>query len=141
MSATSSSGRQRPLRARHRVAQRRVRIDLEHVERRVIRADGDQRVDRLEPLGTVCCGSHIMRSSERLSKPAARASAPRRRPGSRSGAGEAAQFVVAERLHAEAETVDTGCAKPVRRSTVPPSGLASSVISASAVRSNDSRQA
>ena len=84
ISATSSSGATDHCRARHRVAQRRVRIHLEHVERRMIGSDGrSARPPTRATAATVCCGSHIIRSSDRLSKPAARASARRRRRGRR----------------------------------------------------------
>ena len=50
---------------------------------------------------------------------------------------EPLQFVVPERLHAEAETIDAGRREsPSSRSGVTVSGLASSVISASAVTVN-----
>ena len=69
-------GRQRPAGARHLFFQRRVRIQLEQVERGVLGPDVD-RARRRSPASRSrdCCGSHIIRSRLTLSNPAARASA------------------------------------------------------------------
>ena len=92
----------------------------------------DGRVDRLEPLRDATGpGSHIIRSRLTLSKPAARASpTARARAIGAVQARQAAQFVVAERLDAEAQPIDAGVAErraAAARSTV--SGFASSVTS------------
>ena len=103
-------GRLRPAGARHLVLERRVRVDLEHVEREVLgrRARSPRRPTRATR-STRCRGSHIIRSRLTLSKPAARASAERRaRAVGAVQARQPPQLVVAKRLHAEAEAIDAG---------------------------------
>ena len=113
MSATSSSGATDHCAARHRVAQRRVGIDLEHVERRVIGTESDQRVHRLEPLRhRLLRQPHHEVERDVVEAGGARFSqTPRRRAPAEWSRVRRAQLVVAERLHAEAETIDAGRAK------------------------------
>ena len=74
ISAASSSGACDQSARAIVLAQRRVRIELEHVEREVLRPEADGGLHRLEPLAPPSApGSHIIRSRLRLSKPAARA--------------------------------------------------------------------
>ena len=122
------------------VAERRVRIHLEQVERQVLGPERDRRVDRLAATAStpllgqphhqieadvVEAGARAPRDS------AARARSARMQPR------QPPQFLVAERLDAETEPVDAGVRgtpRAVAASTV--SGFASSVTSASAATSN-----
>ena len=134
-SAASSSGACDQPRARHVFLERRVRIDLEQVERRVLGRERDRRVDVVEPVGRRSApGSHIIRSRLTLSKPGrARLATAARARSAVCSRDEPPQLVVAERLDAEAEAIDARGAErrePCRGRRV--SGLASSVTSASA---------
>ena len=85
-------------------------------------------------------GSHIIKSMLTLSNPAARAASTAclAAVGGMQPA-QPLQFLISKRLHAEAETIDTRFTKLFQQLQVTVSGLASSVISASASRSSDLR--
>ena len=100
----------RPAGARHLLLQRRVRIELEQVDRRVLRARRRpaRRATR-RGAASVCPGSQSIRSRLTLSKPARRAS-----PTAAAGPcgvvhpPEPAELGVPEGLDTETETVDAG---------------------------------
>ena len=107
-------GRLRPLRSRHLVAQRRVRIQLEQVQRRVVRVRLDQRVQVRQPVGDALLGQpHHQIQADVLETRGARLADDA--PGAIRGmnAAKPLQLRVLKGLHAETETVHAGGAKRI----------------------------
>ena len=105
-------GRLRPARTRHLLLERRVRIDLEQVEREVLRRKRDRVIDRRQPVLDALCGQphhqveadvvETSRARVRVRLARARRAVQTRQP---------AKLVVAERLNAKAHAIDAGGAK------------------------------
>ena len=96
-----------------------MRIDLEDVEREVVRGTRWPRSTDASHCCDVLPGSHIIRSRLTLSNPAARAiSTASLRPRDEWSRPSRCKFVIAERLHAEAQAIDAGVRETLEASRV-----------------------
>ena len=92
--------------------QRRVRIDLQEIQRRVLRAELDRARRPMQPLGhPLLREPHHQVEADVVEPGRARLAARRRARARRCAPAQPPQLVIVERLHAEAHAVDAGRAE------------------------------
>ena len=115
ISAASSSGATDQLSSRHRVAQGRVRVDLEQVERRVLGTEPDETLHRDEPVGDrLLRQPHHQVERDVVEAGRARHAEGLARPRRRVEPAETLKLLVPEGLDTEAQTIDAGGPKSLQ---------------------------